>query len=110
MWVLHGTLQGPMCLQEGVEPFSCWGLGRTTTRTAPAAWGCHRPCHWQLLPSIFCQNPCHESKPFYAASSSSQKQQDQCVGRRGWDCEACHWGHVGTVATAEQHCAFNIQL
>ena len=39
-----------------------------------------------------------------------RSRQDQCVGRRGWDCEACHRGHVGTVATAGKHCGFNIQL
>ena len=76
-----------MCLQEGVEPVSCWGLPGTTTRTAPAAWHLPTALPLAILPSIFCPNPCHGSKPFYAGSSSLQWQ-DQCVGPPRWDCEA----------------------
>ena len=96
-WVLNGNLR----LQKGVEPTSCWRLPWTTTRTAPAAWSLPPALPLAILPSIFCPNPCHRSKPFYDASSSLQEG-SMCRSSK-WYCEACRWGHVGTVGTAGEH-------
>ena len=81
--------------------WSCWGLPGTTTGTAPAAWTLPPALPPAIPPSIFRQNPCHGSKPFYAGSSSSRRAGSMCRSSK-WDCEACRRGHVGTVATAEE--------
>ena len=97
---LQSTLQGPMCLQEGVEL-----LG--------AAWDDHWDCSCCMEPAT---GPATGNPTFFLSSvqilATGQSLftrdphhrggQVQCVGRLRWDCEACRRGHVGTVATAEE--------